>query len=37
MTTPLRAPNGTDVAKLVAEAFRKVMGNLDQLEGAAGG
>jgi dTDP-4-amino-4,6-dideoxygalactose transaminase len=32
MTYPLRAPNGTDVAELAAEAIRKVMGNLDQLE-----
>ena len=33
MTTPLRAPNGTEVAKLVGAAIRKVMNNLDQLEG----
>lgn len=32
MTTPLRAPNGPDLAKLVAEAFHKVMTNLDQLQ-----
>jgi hypothetical protein len=31
MTTPLRAPNGSDIAKLVAEAYHKVMTNLDQL------
>jgi len=31
MTTPLRAPNGTEVAKLVGAAIRKVMTNLDQL------
>jgi len=32
MTTPLRSPNGPDVAELVAEAFEKVMNGLDQLE-----
>lgn len=32
MTYPLRAPNGTDVAKLAARAITKVMQNLDQLE-----
>lgn len=32
MTTPLRAPNGPDLAKLVAQAFDKVMTNLDQVE-----
>jgi dTDP-4-amino-4,6-dideoxygalactose transaminase len=32
MTYPLRAPNDTKVAKLVARAIRKVMDNLDQLE-----
>jgi perosamine synthetase len=32
MTTPLRAPNDLRTAELVAEAFRKVMTNLDQLE-----
>lgn len=32
MTTPLRAPNGPELAKLVAEAFHKVMANLDQLQ-----
>ena len=32
MTTPLRAPNGPDVAKLTAEAWRKVMENLDQIK-----
>lgn len=31
MTVPLRAPNGPDLAKLVAEAFHKVMTNLDQV------
>jgi dTDP-4-amino-4,6-dideoxygalactose transaminase len=31
MTTPLRAPNGPDLADLVADAFRKVMTNLAQL------
>jgi len=30
MTTPLRPPNGPDVAALTAEAIRKVMTNLDQ-------
>jgi perosamine synthetase len=34
MTTPLRAPNGPDVARQVAAAFRKVMTNLDQVEAA---
>ncbi|MFB3881772.1 MAG: DegT/DnrJ/EryC1/StrS family aminotransferase [Armatimonadota bacterium] len=33
MTYPLRAPNGPEVAELAAEAIRKVMRNLDQLEG----
>ncbi|MCC7263535.1 MAG: DegT/DnrJ/EryC1/StrS family aminotransferase [Candidatus Latescibacteria bacterium] len=32
MTTPLRAPNGPELAAQVAEAFRKVMSNLDQLQ-----
>ncbi|HUU60514.1 MAG TPA: DegT/DnrJ/EryC1/StrS family aminotransferase [Phycisphaerae bacterium] len=32
MTTPLRAPNGPEVAELVAKAFRKVMANRDQVE-----
>ncbi|MCX7934459.1 MAG: DegT/DnrJ/EryC1/StrS family aminotransferase, partial [Planctomycetota bacterium] len=32
MTTPLRAPNTPELAKLVAEAFRKVMENIDQVE-----
>ena len=32
MTTPLRAPNGPEVAEVVAQAFRKVMENLDQVE-----
>ncbi|MGD0094121.1 MAG: DegT/DnrJ/EryC1/StrS family aminotransferase [Planctomycetota bacterium] len=31
MTTPLRAPNGPDVAALVAKAFRKVIENVEQL------
>lgn len=31
MTEPLRAPNGPDVAKLVAQAFRKVLENVDEL------
>jgi hypothetical protein len=31
MTTPLRTPNGTEVAKLVGAAIRKVITNLDQL------
>jgi DNA repair exonuclease SbcCD nuclease subunit len=31
MTTPLRAPNGPDLADRVADAFRKVLANLDQL------
>jgi hypothetical protein len=35
MTTPLRAPNGPEVARLTAAAIRKVMANLDQLEEAA--
>ena len=35
MTVPLRAPNGPDLAQLVARSFRKVMENLDQLEGLA--
>ena len=32
LTTPLRAPNGPDVAELAAAAIRKVMTNLDQVE-----
>lgn len=32
MTTPLRAPNGPEVAELVANGIRKVMSNLDQLK-----
>jgi hypothetical protein len=32
MTSPLRAPNGPEVAELVAQAIGKVMENLDQLE-----
>jgi perosamine synthetase len=33
MTTPLRAPNGPEVAEWMARGIRKVMTNLDQLEG----
>jgi len=32
MTVPLRAPNRTDVAKKVGEAFQKVFANIDQIE-----
>jgi len=32
MTTPLRSPNGPEVAERVAAAFRKVLVNLDQVE-----
>lgn len=32
MTTPLRAPNGPDVAEKVAEAFDKVMRNVGEVE-----
>lgn len=32
MTTPLRAPNGPEVAKLAAQAIRKVLENADQLD-----
>jgi perosamine synthetase len=32
MTMPLRAPNGPDVADRMVEAFRKVMGNIEQVE-----
>ena len=32
MTTPLRSPNGPEVAELVAGAFAKVMGNVEQIE-----
>jgi perosamine synthetase len=32
MTVPLRAPNGPEAAKLTAEAFRKVMENLDEVK-----
>lgn len=32
MTTPLRAPNRTDVAKKVAEGFHKVFKNIDQID-----
>lgn len=32
MTVPLRAPNGPEAAELTAEAFRKVMGNIDAVE-----
>ncbi len=31
MTTPLRSPNGPEVAELMAEGIRKVMENIDQL------
>jgi perosamine synthetase len=31
MTTPLRAPNGADVAEATARGIRKVMENIDQL------
>ena len=34
MTTPLRSPNGAELADRVAAAFRKVMANLDQVEAA---
>jgi dTDP-4-amino-4,6-dideoxygalactose transaminase len=33
MTMPLRAPNRTDVAELVAEAFQKVFAAVDRLPG----
>jgi len=32
MTMPLRPPNGTDVAELMAKGICKVMNNIDQLE-----
>ena len=32
MTKPLRAPNGTDVAVRVAEAFQKVFSSAGQLD-----
>jgi len=32
MTMPLRPPNGPDIARLVAAAWRKVMENVDQVE-----
>ena len=32
MTVPLRAPNGTDVAEKVAEAFIKVFENIDKID-----
>ena len=32
LTTPLRAPNGSDVALKVAEAFEKVFTNLDKID-----
>jgi len=32
MTTPLRAPNGPEVAELTAAGIRKVMTNIDQVE-----
>ncbi len=33
ITNPLRPPNGLDVVEYMAAGFRKVMTNLDQLEG----
>jgi len=33
MTYPLRSPNGPEVAELMATGIRKVMDNLDQIEG----
>lgn len=32
MTVPLRAPNGPDVARAVAQAFRKVFSNIDKID-----
>jgi len=32
MTGPLRAPNGPDVAAKVAEAFRKVFGDIGRID-----
>ena len=32
ISMPLRAPNGTDTAKLVAQGIRKVMENIDRLD-----
>ncbi|MFW6154749.1 MAG: DegT/DnrJ/EryC1/StrS family aminotransferase [Planctomycetota bacterium] len=32
MTFPLRPPNGTEMAEAVADAWRKVMSNIDQVE-----
>jgi len=32
MTTPLRAPNGPDVAEKVAAGIRKVFGNIDRID-----
>lgn len=32
IVTPLRAPNGPDVAEMVGQAVAKVMGNVDQVE-----
>ena len=37
MTTPLRSPNGPEVAERVADAFRKVLANLDQVDRIASG
>ena len=34
MTMPLRAPNGPDVAEITAKGIRKVMENIDQLQGS---
>ena len=32
MTQPLRAPNGPEVASLVADAFAKVFDHIDQID-----
>ncbi|MCM8830184.1 MAG: hypothetical protein NC824_04220 [Candidatus Omnitrophica bacterium] len=32
MTTPLRAPNSKEVAKLIGIAFRKVFDNIDRIK-----
>jgi hypothetical protein len=37
MTTPLRAPNTPGVAKLTAQAVKKVLANVDQLEAVPSG
>jgi len=36
MTTPLRSPNGPDLAEQVAAGFRKVLANIDQVERIGG-